>query len=56
MSLYAKFLAAVTAALAVLGSAVADGVVTATEGVAIASATVGALAVYVVPNTPKGDR
>ncbi len=49
---YAKFWAALAAALTVAGSLVADGKVTPAEAVAIASAFVGALVVRQVSNQP----
>lgn len=50
LSTYNKCLVAVAAALGVAGSVLADNVFTLSDGVAILSAFVGALAVYVVPN------
>ncbi len=53
----AKFLvAAATAGLVALGAAVTDGTITAGEWVAIATAAVGAVAVYLVPNRPESGR
>lgn len=50
---YAKFIvAAVTAALVAVGAAITDGTVTGAEWIAIATAVLGAIAVYVVPNRP----
>ena len=49
----AKFGAAVTAALAVAVSVTADGSVSLNDGIAIASAVAGAVAVYYRPNLPR---
>lgn len=48
-----KLWVALGAALAVLGTAVADETVTTTEWVAVALAFLGALGVYQVSNVPK---
>jgi hypothetical protein len=50
MAQYRKFLVAASAALGVAGTAVADGKLTAAEGIAIAVAFLGALGVYGVRN------
>lgn len=50
MKIYSKFIAAASAALAVAASVTADGVLSASDVIAICSAAVGALAVYYVPN------
>ena len=47
---YTKFLIALGAALAILGSALSDGAVTAQEWVNIAIAFLGSLGVYQFPN------
>ena len=51
--MYAKLIAALAAALGVALSVTVDGSISLNDGVAIAAAAVGALAVYAVPNTPK---
>ncbi len=48
-----KFLVAVVAALAVLGVALADGVVTGSEWTQVVVAALGAVGVYVVKNDPE---
>jgi len=55
MSAYAKLIAAGSAALAIAVTVTADGSVSLNDAVVIASAFVGALAVYYVPNTPNGS-
>ncbi len=50
MSLYAKFIVALAAALGVAVSTTADGNLSLNDGFAIASAGVGALGVLAVPN------
>lgn len=57
MSTYRKFIVAILVAVAIatvtaVGSALQDEVITAQEWCTIALAALGALAVYVVPNTP----
>jgi hypothetical protein len=52
MSTYAKFIAALSAALATAVTVTADGSLTLNDALVIAVAAVGALAVYVVPNRP----
>ncbi len=50
---YAKFAVAIaTAALVAVGAAITDSVISGAEWIAIATATLGAIAVYVVPNKP----
>jgi hypothetical protein len=56
MAHYAKFIAALAAALAVTGTCLADGHITAAEWVAIAVAFVGALAVRQVTNAPAEEQ
>jgi hypothetical protein len=51
ISNYSKALVAAAAALASLSAALMDGAITPSEWVAVASAVVGALLVYAVPNT-----
>lgn len=53
MSVYAKFIAAASAAVAVGVSVTADGSVSLNDGFAMLSAALGALAVLLTPNTPK---
>jgi len=50
MSIYAKCITAIAAALGVAVSVTVDGNLSMNDGFAIASAAVGALAVYAVPN------
>lgn len=50
MNAYAKFIAALTAALATAVTVTADGSVTLNDALVIAVAFVGALSVYVIPN------
>lgn len=50
MTLYAKALVAASTALAVAVTLTADGTVSLNDAIAIASAFVGALAVYFTPN------
>ena len=55
MKAYAKLIAALSAALGVAVSVTADGSISLNDGFAIAAAGVGALAVGLVPNTPRED-
>lgn len=50
MSPYAKFIVALSSALAVAASLTADGTLSLNDTIAVCSAAVGALAVYYVPN------
>ena len=52
MSAYSKFIVAMAAALAVAVSVTTDGTLSLNDAFAIASAALGALAVYATPNTP----
>jgi hypothetical protein len=52
MSKYRKFLVALGAAVALVASALADGVFTSQETEAIVLAIVSAVFVYLVPNEP----
>lgn len=57
LPVYAKTIVAAVAAGAVaLSSALSDSTVTASEGVTIALAVLGALGVWAVPNRAKRDR
>ena len=53
MTAYSKFVAALAAAVAVGVSVTSDGNVSIQDGFAIASALLGSLAVYAVPNITK---
>jgi hypothetical protein len=56
VSSYAKFIvAAVVAGGTALTVALGDNVLTATEGITVVLAVLGALGVYAVPNAPKND-
>lgn len=52
MSVYAKFIAALTAGLGVAASVTVDGELSVNDVVAILMAAVGSLAVFAVPNRP----
>lgn len=52
VSRYSKFIAAVVAAVAVVGVHATDGRFTPSEAIESVLAFLGALGVYVVPNTP----
>lgn len=52
--MYAKAIAAISAALGVALSVTVDGTVSLNDEIAIVAAAVGALAVYAVPNATKG--
>ena len=52
MARYSKFIVALAAAAGVGASLTIDGSLSLNDGFAIASALLGALAVYAVPNTP----
>lgn len=52
--MYAKAIAAISAALGVALSVTVDGTVSLNDAIAIVAAAVGALAVYTVPNATKG--
>ena len=50
VAMFRKALVALTAALAVAGTALADGTINATEGIGVALAFLAAYGVYRVPN------
>lgn len=50
-----KFCVALIAALAILGTALADGVVVASEWIQVAIAFAGAIGVYQAENVPKKE-
>jgi hypothetical protein len=56
MSRYAKFLTALGAAIVAAGTVLADGVLDPADPFTIAAAFLGALGVYLVPNTPKAGQ
>jgi hypothetical protein len=53
MSAYAKFLVAIGAACASAATVLADGEFSTADGMTIVAAFIGAIAVYLVPNTPQ---
>lgn len=53
MKAYSKFIAALSAALAVAASVTSDGILSLSDVIAVCSAAVGSLAVYYVPNKAK---
>ncbi len=53
MKPYAKFIVAAGAACATAATLLADGELSGADTLAIVSAFIGALAVYLVPNAPK---